>query len=639
MFLRTGMKKLFISGFTLFFYLSLFAQSNIPSALLHHTHVCKQHTVFNKRGDYAVPQTAKVQHLKAHWQISPPSRFIEGSVHYQLSALVSDSLQLALSSRFQMDSIKINNVNAPFQFVNNILKVSLLNSNGGIDTLSIHYRGEPEANSYSFVSDLFQDIPLVWTLSQPYGASDWWPNFQNLIEKIDSIDVYIQVPTDYTAISNGLLQSNESQQNTRIFHWKHSYPIPSYLIGLAVSKYEVVKQKSVLSNGDSLLIEDYLLPDDSAQIVDNVSRILPILKYFDSLLITYPFAREKYGHAQFTRNGGMEHTTISFINNYHSELLAHELAHHWFGNYITCSSWQDIWLNEGFATYLAGRSYAYLFGDSLYTHWRKTTKERVCSKPDGSVFVYDTSEVKRIFDARLSYNKGAFALVMLEYELGEEMFLSLLRNYLNDPLLAYSFASTAHFKQHAETISGKNLDTFFNQWIYNEGYPQVSLKWFQNNGKLTIEFTQKSSHPSNDIFEMKLPIGVYGHDFDTVVHVWVNQKQQSFSFDIQERVSSIALDPEARVLAKASSVNQVFMHNDIFVYPNPASSFLEIVSPQTNEVIQNIQVYSLDGKELIRLNNIQQRKLSLDIQELKSGSYIIYVKTLNVKKAIKFQKL
>lgn len=639
MFLRTEMRTVLIAGLTLFVHVYLFAQSSEQSSgLLLHTHICNQNTNFTQRSSYAVPLTAKIHHLKAEWVINPPSRFIEGHVHFQLTALVTDSLQLALHSQFQIDSIQINNINAPFRFSNNVLKVSLQNANGGIDTLSVHYRGEPKSNASSFVSDLYQGIPIVWTLSQPYGASDWWPNFQNLKEKIDSIDVFIHVPSEYTAVSNGLLQSKNLHQNKNIFHWKHNYPIPSYLIALAVSKYDVIKQKSVLSNGDSLQIEDYLLPDDSAQIADNVSRILPILTYFDSLLITYPFAREKYGHAQFTRNGGMEHTTISFINNYHTELLAHELAHHWFGNYITCSTWQDIWLNEGFATYLAGRSYAYLFGDSLYTYWRKVTKERVCSKPDGSVFVYDTSDVKRVFDARLSYNKAAFVLIMLEYELGEESFLNLLRTYLNDPSLAYSFASTNDFKQHAESISGKNLDVFFQQWIYNEGFPYFSLQWHQNHNKLTLEISQNSSHTSNNFFEMKLPIGLYGHGLDTILDVWVNQKQQTLSFDLEKRVETLVIDPESRVLAKQSTVLRRYLQNDIFMYPNPADAFIEIVSPIPNERIQNVQIYSLDGRCLIEVNNIQLNKLRIDIQELKLGIYVVHIETSARIKSIKLNK-
>lgn len=632
------MKTALLLSAIFFLHTFLIAQLSSQQKDVQFGHVCKQHNVFAKKSSYAVPLTAKVHHLKAEWRINPSFRFIEGSLQFQLSALVSDSLQLALHSQFQIDSVKINNVDAPFHFSNNVIKVSLQNSNGGIDTLSISYRGEPDSSSSSFVRDMYQDIPIIWTLSQPYGASDWWPNFQNLKEKIDSIDILIQVPTEYTAVSNGLLHATTNLQNDIVYHWKHRYPIPSYLIALAVSKYEVIRQKTVLNNGDSLLMEDYIFPDDSVQIAYNVGRIFPILKSLDSLLITYPFAREKYGHAQFTRSGGMEHTTISFINNYHKEILSHELAHHWFGNYITCASWQDIWLNEGFATYLSGKAYQYTSSDSLYTYWRELIKERVCAKPDGSVFVYDTSDVKRVFDARLSYNKAALVLVMLEYELGEELFFSALRNYLNDPELAYSFATTSQFKQHVENASGKNLDTFFNQWIYKEGYPQFTIQWSQSKGNLTVELTQKSSHPSNEMFEMKLPIRAYGHNFDTTLHVWVNQKQHTFSFDFEGLVQDLVLDPDSRVIAKSTRITQMFSQNDVFIFPNPANEFVQVVSAKPSERILNVRIYTLDGKFLSELKDVQQDKVVVDIQALESGSYVVLVETTGDSKTIKLIK-
>ena len=151
--------------------------------------------------------------------------------------------------------------------------------------------------------------------------------------------------------------------------------------------------------------------------------------------------------------GGMEHTTMSFMGSWSRGLIAHELAHQWFGNKITCGSWEDIWLNEGFATYLDGLVYENFDGQDVFSQWRKAVVNSVTSSPSGSTFVTDTTSVSRIFNSRLSYRKGAMILHMLRYKIGDDNFFQGVKNYLADPTLAYSYAKTEDLQRHLEATS------------------------------------------------------------------------------------------------------------------------------------------------------------------------------------------
>src|SRR5690606_10981156 len=118
-------------------------------------------------------------------------------------------------------------------------------------------------------------------------------------------------------------------------------------------------------------IINYLYPENYQSAVNQLAVTLPIMNLFENLFGTYPFHQEKYGHAQFGWGGGMEHTTVSFMGSFSRGLIAHELAHHWFGNKVTCGTWQDIWINEGFAEYMAGLVVASLYGDEPFANWKK----------------------------------------------------------------------------------------------------------------------------------------------------------------------------------------------------------------------------------------------------------------------------
>ena len=236
--------------------------------------------------------------------------------------------------------------------------------------------------------------------------------------------------------------------------------------------------------------------------------VVEVMQLFNRLFGDYPFAREQYGQAQFGWSGGIEHQTMSFVGAFPYELLAHELAHQWFGNRITCGSWEDIWLNEGFATYLSGLCYQYLRPEwwKLFLAQRM---ERVTREPGGTVKVDDTESISRIFNNRLSYAKGGMVLHMLRWILGDTAFFNGIRSYLNDPQLQYGYARTTDLQRNLEQASGRTLSWFFEDWYEGEGYPVYDLSWSQESKGLRLKLQQSNAHPADRFFEIPLPVGIY----------------------------------------------------------------------------------------------------------------------------------
>jgi hypothetical protein len=360
------------------------------------------------------------------------------------------------------------------------------------------------------------------------------------------------------------------------------------------------------------------------------------MNFFSEKFEEYPFSDEKYGHAQFGWGGGMEHTTVSFMGNFSRGLIAHELAHQWFGNKITCGSWQDIWLNEGFATYLSGLVIENLDGDDAFNSWKQQKVNSITSQPYGSVHVpaQDTLTVGRIFSGRLSYNKGSMVLHMLRTKLGDDMFFESLQNYLSTPEFAYGYAVSSDFISSVETTSEMNLTEFFNDWLFNEGYPSYSAQWEQPASELQIILSQSTSHESVDFFEGLITVRVIGESGEVLDLVLEhNYNNQIYINDVGFNVSSLEINPSYNVISKNNfavnlSSDSFSINEELIIYPNPTKSNIEIKKPYSLK-ISNIELYNINGQLVSNYNyskNLQLESLSHGQYFLKfySNSGIIY---------------
>lgn len=503
-----------------------------------------------------------LKYYRFEWSINPAVNAISGTVTPYFTAVDNgiQTLEFNLSTVFIIDAVKYHGANIQYtqsgDFGLTIHLPSVLAS-GTLDSLSITYHGTPPPTGFgSFIQGDHNGDPIIWTLSEPFGSQDWWPCKNGLTDKVDSIDVLVKTNAQYRAASNGLLVAETASGNDKIYHWKHRYPIAPYLVAIAVTNYVQYTDIVTLGNGIQLPMLNYVYPESLSSAQSGTADLVQVLEFFDSLFVTYPFASEKYGHAQFSWGGGMEHQTMSFVAGFNWGLLAHELAHQWFGDMVTCGSWEDIWLNEGFATFLEGLSRERFQPGADWWNWRQGKVSNITSQPGGSVMVDDTTSVGRIFSGRLSYQKGAYLLHMLRWKLGDNAFFTGIRNYLNDR--QYQYAKTPALIEHLEAASGEDLTEFFADWYAGQGFPSYQVTWSQNNqNQLRVTINQTTSHPSVSFFEMPVPIEFSGASQETLLRFEHTQQGQEFVVDLPFAVSSVAIDPDLWLVSANNTVLQV----------------------------------------------------------------------------------
>jgi aminopeptidase N len=573
-------------------------------------------------------QLEDITYLRARWEINPEQRYIAGSVQYAFKVISNtyDSLKLDLSDSLRVDSIVFRGENAAFHHQNEILSIALAGiAANDTASLTIFYRGAPTSSGFgSFVqTNTPYGKPIVWTLSQPFGASDWWPCKEGFEDKIDSSDYYINIPMGNRAAGMGLLAGIDTVGNRQIYHWKHRYPIATYLVALAVTDYAEIKRTVPLREGNLELL-NYCYPEHLGEWDWQQTEVMNMLQYFDSLFVPYPFMREKYGHAQFSWGGGMEHQTMSFMADLGPWLTSHELAHMWFGDMITCASWEDIWLNEGFATYLTGLFFE-RFSNPFFTIWKQNTIHEICSQPGGSVMVNDTLSVERIFDGRLSYYKGAMLLHMLRKKLGDAVFFEGLQTYLSRPDLRFGFANTVDFRETIQEVSGIDLQRFFNDWYAGAGYPNINIQYTISDFQVALNITQQGSTSDNPVFETRVPLRFIGDGDSLDISIEIDQALTQHRQQLNFKPLYLKVDPESDFVARYT-LQKTESIEEWTPYPNPLRGDTELTIPNFGSAL-TIELFSSDGKQVYFYELTDAATLNL--KKLPGGIYFIKLTTDN----------
>ena len=601
-----------------------FLQYDYEQALLQHKQrIARNHLAFlkNETLEQSPRRAFDVHYYGLEIRTDYPNRQIHGRVVMKAVSLADNfsGLTLDMYEGLQLDSLCGDAVS--FRRSGNYIDLQLSRqlARGESFRITIDYHGNPETQEASWFrfDQLSDGSPHIWTQSEPYGARYWWPCKDTPTDKADSMDIYITVPDDELAGSNGTLVSvTENDDHTKTFHWHEQYPIATYLVSLAIGQYAHFQDYYHYSDTDSMLLDYYVDPqrfDLARELFAHVPDHLDALSHYFG---PYPFLKEKYGMAQYNWGGAMEHQTLTSIgrvqSGYWMFIYVHELAHQWFGDAVTCGSWQDIWLNEGFATY----------SEALYAEWagfaglppgEEALHEYMVYKrygeqkdQDKTVFVEDTSLVGNIFD-RVVYYKGAWILHMLRHVVGDETFFDILKSYVSDPRWRYASVRTENFKTVCEEKSGMDLSAFFEQWLKYPYFPRYTYSWAvistdQNSCRLKLNIEQIQQQP---VYRMPIDVAFYfGQGQDTTLVLQNTRRSQDYVIILNREPQAVALDPKNWILrqvsetpARSYSAMVTFDH----VFPNPFRDYIYIHTINWNPKQPELYVYNVLGQKIKKL--------------------------------------
>ncbi len=591
--------------------------------------VCKRAEALYKISNSKYPgdENIDVKYYELNLEIKPSQKLLLGSVKIAFIITKSgvDNISLDFDDNMHVDSVTANfNID---ESLHNFDKI-FINKTEPFDTgkkyeVVVSYHGTPVRTGFGgFVFDYHNGIPWVWTLSEPFASSTWWVCNDNPSDKADSAKIIITVPQDIFPVSNGKLISDELiKLGRRTVTWKTNYPISNYLISITAYDFDVIREYIELNATDTLEFSNYVLDSTVINYTPYIEMTKDILQYFSNIFGEYPFAKEKYGHVEFGYGGGMEHQTITSLGSWGEGIIAHELAHQWFGDKITCANWHEIWLNEGFAQYSESLYREHISGFEAYLDRIKNDMNRALSA-QGSVYAEDISGIPSIFDLSRTYSKGAVVLHMLRGVVGDSTFFNILKSYATNPKLSYSSATTEDFKNIAESVYGNDLDWFFNEWIYGTKFPDYDYSYnLSYKGGKTIASVRVIQYPvgeNKNLFVMPVQLRFTDGNRDTVVTAMIDKELNEFEYVFDFKVNEMIFDPNDYVLKRSGEIPWENNSNENFVlrqnYPNPFDERTAITFYLGRQSKIKLEVF----------NSLGQKIYSLADEELSPGFYIKY---------------
>lgn len=561
-----------------------------------------------------------------------------------VTAATLDTFAFELNSALTIDSIEFQNATIAFTRVAHMTYAVLPTAAVSGDNLSIRisYHGDASVVGGAAIGDGFahDNSPswgneVTWSLSQPYSAMEWFPCKQFLQDKADSVWVFITTDASNKAGANGILEGIDTglPNNKSRYRWKSNYVIDYYLISVAVAKYvdyTIYAHPSALSN-DSVKIQNFIYDNPSCLpfFKPRIDSMVMVLEYFSDILGLYPFHEEKYGHCMAPINGGMEHQTMTTIGNLGSlRVNAHELFHQWFGDHVTCKTWSDIFINEGFASYGEYLSYDQFRSHTAAQLHMANVHDDVLQDPNAKVWFTDTNNVSRIFDGRLTYNKGSAVIHTLRFILGDSLFFRGLRDFQTN--YAWSTASILDLKASLQTSTGVNLDDYFNQWLFGEGSPTYGIEYFSDGFNIVVKVDHTTTSSNTTLFKGPLELKLISTMGDTTVKVNITQNSNTFIIPSDKIISTVDVDPNNWLLNAVSSImpnpllqavstQDIAYEEALGVYPIPTQDKLNLSSSLGEEI--NWVLSSSTGRTLGKGHFIQAE--TIPCHTLTSGIYFI----------------
>ena len=485
-----------------------------------------------------------VHHYDLDLVLDPVARNLTGTVTVtaEVTGASISTLDLNLTLGMAVTATSSGAAAATFSRSGALLTVNLdrAYTTGETVVVTVDYNGNPEGGAFGWSSWGGRD--MIWTLSEPYGARDWWPCKDLNSDKADSVDITVTVPDNLVVASNGLVVSDVDNGATRTTHWESNYPIATYLVSLAIYPYTQYSDwYDPMGGGDPMEVQYFIYPEHVGVVEPNYALTVPMIGVFAQAYGEYPFVEEKYGHAEFTWGGGMEHQTLTSMGGWSEDLISHELAHQWWGDMVTCEDFGHIWLNEGFATWSEAYWAEQYYDFSLYQEYMSIASYY----GPGTIFVEDPLK-ENIFDGNLSYNKGSWVVHMLRGVLGDVDFFDGLALFRSNH--EYGSATTEQLQAAMETVSGRDLTAFFQQWIYGEYFPIYTYNWIQGPqpGEITLTITQEQT--DTGLFTMPIRLRVNTSEGPVDVTVENSLATEDYVLTAPGTVESVVLDPDRWIL-------------------------------------------------------------------------------------------
>lgn len=576
---------------------------------------------------------------------------LSGEVTIKAESLVDqlDTFSFHLHKNYSINSIKING--EPCSFLSREHEYLVYNmdlSQGDIFDVEVSYEGSISSSNNFFAGintafDQRYGFNVTWTLSEPNNAYEWFPVKQDLSDKIDSVWVHVTTSDINKVASNGNLTNIVSLPDNKVrYEWKSNYPISYYLISIAIANYQDYSiYADIPGIGSPLLIQNYIYNSEKClnDYKNGIDKTEDMIIFFSDIFGIYPFHNEKYGHAMAYFGGGMEHQTMTTLYDFSESLVSHELAHQWFGNNVTCSSWEYIWLNEGFASYSEYLWYENIYGrDLAINNWyyNRIISSVLQRCQTGSVYVpieYIDSE-DRIFSTNLTYNKGSVLVHMIRFEIDDDdVFFEVLKTYQQ------RFAGTSvgldDFKELLEEITGIDFTDFFEQWFYGEGYPIFNVEWTQKQNQLIINSKQSATYEEKTpLFKTPFEIKINYTDLSSeIIRSYQTGKDQIFTYDldIDKQVISVEFDPNRWILNRNSvsgssntNIGQDLLSDAINIYNDNENDLISLKFSDLIKTKKEIKIINSLG-QIVYTITTHNTGLNIDTSGFPHGIYYISI--------------
>ena len=625
---------------------SLFAQEQKPSC----SHV-KSNKLTPKSGSLTPAQIAQTEKYDVNYytldlSMTNLTTALSGTGGiYGTARETVDSVWFELFPTLTISEIRINEVPTPFNRLNTAVKVPANLTTGQSFKIEIDYNGTPPTAATNPLggSGMTNDVSpswgnrVTWSLSEPFSAFEWFPCKQSLRDKADSVSVKVTVPNACKAGSNGVLENVIDLGNgTSRYEWKHRHKIAYYLISVAVAEYiDYSVYANPVGAPNPILIQNYIYnnPQTLINFQADIDETADFIEYFSEIYGLYPYHDEKYGHCMAPLSGGMEHQTMTTQGYFSNTLTAHELGHQWWGDNVTCGSWSDIWVSEGFASYSE-----YLMLAKLYPGQQngdmQTRHQNVMAQPGGSIWVTDSLSDASIFSSRLTYDKGAAFVHTLRYMINNDtVFFQALKNYQIQ--FKDSVAVGIDVKNTLEAASGLDLNEAFEQWYFGQGFPTYSAKWNLRGNDLHLKLTHTASASSvTPFFTNPIDVRFSRPSLpDTIIRFSITGNEENFilsgigtisnlvSIDpnnwIINRTGSIINDPNLDLLDVENLASEVLFN----IYPNPVVDVVTIESKSA----EKCQVKIMDSKGKVLKTIDFSGKTTVDLSSFANGYYIFQI--------------